>query len=60
MTKTTVFPPMPMVSRSVATVPLTYPLTKGMRGNSAPALTADNSKRRPDREHCTQLDSATP
>ena len=28
MTKTTVFPPMPMVSRSVATVPLTYPLTR--------------------------------
>ena len=27
MTMTTVFPPMPMVSRSVATVPLTYPLT---------------------------------
>ena len=28
MTKTTVLPPIPMVSRSVATVPLTYPLTR--------------------------------
>ena len=28
MTKTIVFPPMPVVSRSVAIVPLTYPLTK--------------------------------
>ena len=51
---------MPLVSRNVATVPLTYPLTRAGVANSAPTLTADDSKRQPDGEHCMQLKSATP
>ena len=36
------------------------PADQGWRGNSASALTADDSKRQPDREHCTRLNSDTP
>ena len=51
---------MPLVSRNVATVPLTYPLTRAGVANNAPTLTANDSKRQPDGEHCIRLDWATP
>ena len=35
---------MPLVSRNVATVPLTYPLTRAGVATVPPALTADDSK----------------
>ena len=36
------------------------PADRGWRGYSASVVTADDSKRQPDEEHCTRLDSATP
>ena len=60
MTKTTVPPPMLVVSQSVAIVPPYLPANQGWHDNSVLALTTDDSKRRPDGEHYARLDSATP
>ena len=36
------------------------PADQGWHDNSVPALTTNDSKQRPDGEHCARLDSATP
>ena len=53
MTKTTVFPPMPMVSPRVATVPLTYPLTRAGVATVPPSSLLTTAGGDLTERHCT-------
>ena len=60
MTKTTVLPPMPVVSRSVATVPLTYPLIRTGVATVLPPSPLTAASGDLTGHHCTRLNSALP
>ena len=60
MTKTIVFPPMPVVSRGVAIVPLTYPLTKPGVAIVLPPSPLTTTSDSLTGSHYTRLNSAMP
>ena len=53
-------PPMPLVSRNMATVPLTYPLTRAGVATMPPLSLPMTASGDLTECHCTRLDSATP
>ena len=58
MNKTTMFSPMPVVSRGMATVPLTYPLTEAGVATVLPPSPLTTASGDLTEHHCTRLDSA--